>query len=159
MFLGRPTGRPSCVRGRRVCRAGSWAPGTVPSDPVRLRCLLISPVLVAALVLAPALEARAATEATPQQLSVADRAMRLAITAGTDRYPAGLRKSCVADTQIVLRCRSSWRDARYLYAGRFFVVDDGDAVSAVFAGLRTDRRCAARRRGKPVRACRDAVSF
>jgi hypothetical protein len=126
---------------------------------VRLRCLLISPVLIAALVLAPAMAAHAATKATPQQLSVADQAMRLAITAGTDRYPAGLRKSCVADTQIVLRCRSSWRDALYLYAGRFFVVDDGEAVSAVFAGLRTDRRCAAHRSGKALRACRDGVTF
>lgn len=126
---------------------------------MRLRCLLISPVLVAALVLAPALEARAASKATPQQLSVADRAIRLAITAGTDRYPAGLDKSCVADTAIVLRCRSTWRDARYLYAGRFFVVDDGEAVSAVFAGLRTDRRCAARHARGSLRPCRDAVSF
>ena len=126
---------------------------------MRLRCLLITPALGAALVLAPALEAHAATKATPQQLSVADQAMRLAITAGTDRYPAGLRKSCLADTAIVLRCHASWRDARYLYAGRFFVVDDGDAVSAVFAGLRTDRRCAARRGGKGLGTCRDAVSF
>ena len=159
MFLGRPTGRPSCAWGGLWCRAVRSAAGTVPPDPVRLRCLLISPVLVAALVLAPALEARAATKATPQQLSVADRAMRLAITAGTDRYPAGLHKSCLADTAIVLRCRASWRDARYQYAGRFFVVDDGDAVSAVFAGLRTDRRCAAGRGGKSLKPCRDAVSF
>lgn len=126
---------------------------------MRLRCLLISPALVAALVLAPALEARAASKASPQQLSVADRAMRLAITAGTDRYPAGLDKSCVADTAIVLRCRTSWRDARYLYAGRFFVVDDGEAVTAVFAGLRTDRRCAAKHAAGSRRACRDAVAF
>lgn len=126
---------------------------------MRLRCLLITPALVTALALAPALEARAATKATPQQLSIADQAMRLAITAGTDRYPAGLRKSCIADTRIVLRCRASWRDARYTYAGRFFVVDDTEAVSAVFAGLRTDRRCAAHRRGKDLRACRDGVSF
>lgn len=127
---------------------------------MRLRRPLIFPALAAALLLSSAPGARAATTATPQQLTVADRAMRLAITSGTDRYPAGLRKSCVADTQIVLRCRASWRNARYAYAGRFFVVDDGDAVSAVFAGLATDRRCAARvKDAKALRACRDAVSF
>jgi hypothetical protein len=117
------------------------------------------PLLVAALLLAPALEARAAEKATPEQLTVADRAMRLAITAGTDRYPKGLRRTCVADSSIVVRCRASWRDARYAYAGRFYVIDDTEAVSAVFAGLRTDRRCAARRKGAAQKTCRDAVSF
>ena len=126
---------------------------------MRLRCLLITPLLLGALLLAPALEARAATKATPEQLTVADRAMRLAITAGTDRYPKGLRRTCVADSSIVVRCRASWRDARYAYAGRFYVIDDTEAVSAVFAGLRTDRRCAARSRGAALKACRDAVSF
>ncbi len=148
MFLGRPTGRPSCVRARYGPRA-----------LMRPRCLLILPALVAVLLLAPALEAPAATTATPKQLTVADRAMRLAITAGTDRYPVGLHKACIADTQIVVRCRATWRDSRYTYAGRFFVVDDSEAVSAVFAGLRTGRRCAAHRSGKALRACRDAVSF
>lgn len=125
-----------------------------------MRCLLLTPLLVAALLLAPALEAHAASKATPEQLSVADRAMRLAITAGTDRYPKDLRKICQADSQIVVRCRASWRDARFTYAGRFYVIDDTEAVSAVFAGLRTDRRCAARRRGAAaLKACRDAVSF
>ena len=124
-----------------------------------VRCLLVTPLLLGALLLAPVLEARAAERATPEQLSVADRAMRLAITAGTDRYPKALRRSCVADSRIVVRCRASWRDARYTYAGRFYVIDDTEAVSAVFAGLRTDRRCAAGRRGAQLKACRDAVSF
>ncbi len=147
-----------------AARPASVARGVAPRRyglecPMRLRCLLILPAMVAALLVAPVLEAPAATTATPQQLSVADRAMRLAITSGTDRYPAGLKKSCVADTPIVVRCRSTWRDARYTYAGRFFVIDDGEAVSAVFAGLRTNRRCAARRSGTSLKACRDAVSF
>ena len=126
---------------------------------MRLRCLLVTPMLLAALLLAPALEARAASTATPEQLTIADRAMRLAITAGTDRYPAGLRKTCLAESRIVVRCRASWRDARFAYAGRFFVIDDSEALSAVFAGLRTDRRCAKGRRGAALKACRDAVSF
>lgn len=125
-----------------------------------MRCLLTAPLLIAALLAAPALEAHAATSASPQQLSVADRAMRLAITSGTDHYPVGLRRTCTADTPVVVRCRASWRDARRSYAGRFFVVDEGDAVVAVFAGVATDRRCAARARdGAALRACREAVAF
>ena len=126
---------------------------------IPVRCLLLTPLLVAALLLAPALEAHAASKATPEQLTIADRAMRLAITSGTDRYPKELQKTCVADSRIVVRCRATWRDARYAYAGRFYVIDDTEAVSAVFAGLRTDRRCAAGRSGAALKACRDAVSF
>lgn len=126
---------------------------------MRLRCLLVTPVLLAALLLAPAVDAHAAQKATPEQLTIADRAMRLAITAGTDHYPAALRKTCVSESRILVRCRASWRDARFSYAGRFFVVDDDEALSAVFAGLRTDRRCAKGRRGAALKACRDAVSF
>ena len=127
---------------------------------MRLRCLLPIPVLISALLLAPVLEAQAAKQATPEQLTVADQAMRLAITAGTDRYPAGLKKTCVAEAPVILRCRGSWRDSRNEYAGRFFVVDEGDAVIAVFAGLATDRRCAARAKNKAaLKACRTAVAF
>lgn len=126
---------------------------------MRLRCLLVTPVLLAAPLLAPVFDAHAAEKATPEQLTIADRAMRLAITAGTDRYPSALRKTCVAESRILVRCRASWRDARFTYAGRFFVVDDGEALSAVFAGLRTDRRCAKGRRGAALKTCRDAVSF
>ena len=125
-----------------------------------VRCLLTVPLLIAALLAAPALEAHAATKASPEQLTVADRAMRLAITSGTDRYPVGLRKTCTADTQAIVRCRASWRGARRSYAGRFFVVDEGDAVVAVFAGLATDRRCAAHAKdAAALRACREAVAF
>jgi hypothetical protein len=137
-------------------RRDRCSPGTVC---IAVRCLLLTPLLLAALLLAPAFEAHAASTATLEQLTIADRAMRLAITSGTDRYPKQLRKSCVADSRIVVRCRATWHDARYSYAGRFYVIDDSEAVSAVFAGLRTDRRCAAARRGAALKACRDAVSF
>ena len=128
-------------------------------SPILARLAVGGALAIAVALAAGASGAGASSPSSADQLTLAQRAIRLAITSGTDRYPTGLKTTCVADSRIVQRCRGSWRDSRYGYAGRFFVINDTETISAVFAGIRTDRKCAAREQPGRQRMCRDAVAF
>lgn len=113
--------------------------------------------LAALVVVVPATAGAASPKA--EKLALVRKAAVLAITAGTDRDPVGLKLACEPRSPVIMRCRGSWRDARYAYAGRFIAVDEGDAWTALFAGTRTDRACARRSAGRARRTCRDGVAF
>lgn len=117
----------------------------------------VAALALAALIAVPAAAGAASPKA--EQLALVRQAVVLAIGGGTDRDPVGLKLSCEPRSALIMRCRGSWRDARYAYAGRFIAVDEGDAWTALFAGTRTDRACARRATGRERRRCRDGVAF
>lgn len=96
----------------------------------------------------------------PSKMTLVRRAVILTITSGTERDPVGLTLKCAPRSQVIVRCSGAWRDARATYAGRFIAVDEEDAWTALFAGLRADRACLKRARSVAERrACREGVSW
>lgn len=121
--------------------------------------------LVAALAAAGSLAAlpaasSQAAQVGPGQMTLLRKAVAFAIEGKTGRSPAGLKLSCTQRNQFVQQCKGSWRDRRFAYDGRVIASDAGDAsFDIVFAGIRTDRACAAKRSGTAKRLCRDAYYF
>jgi len=115
------------------------------------------PVVLAVAVAPPG--GAAAAPPAPDAMVLIREAATLTITSGTGRDPVGLTLVCEAHSPLIARCRGAWRDRRYSYDGHFIAVDETDAVTALFAGTRTDRACAKHRTGAARRVCRDGVSF
>ncbi len=84
--------------------------------------------------------------------------VRTMIRRKTGRSPRGLRYRCARLTSRSFRCRPSWYDSRYAFAGtavfRHFLGSDREVYASVsFSGLRASRSCV-RRHGSVERCAR-----
>jgi hypothetical protein len=99
----------------------------------------------------------------PSMIMVASDAryyVRTMIREQTGRTPRGLKYGCARLTTRSFRCRPSWYDRRYVYAGtatfRHFLEGRELYASATFTGLRATPSCAKRR---SVKSCARRVRW
>jgi hypothetical protein len=88
--------------------------------------------------------------------------VRTMIRRKTGRTPRGLRYKCARLTTRSFRCRPSWHDSRYVFAGtavfRHFLGSDRQVYASVsFSGLRASRSCVRRQGG--VKSCAHRVRW
>jgi|GEM_PF-5003165 len=84
--------------------------------------------------------------------------VRRVIKRETHRSPLNLHRSCSRLSRVRFRCRSDWRDTKWIWAGTFQLAIDADTfdVTYSFRGLRAKRSCL---RMNTVKRCQHKVSF
>ena len=96
----------------------------------------------------PPLAAKTAARLT---LSAARQAVRLAIRRETGRRPRGLTPACERETDFIVTCRPSWRDARFTYRGVMTLRSRPGGIHVSLRGSRAKRSC--------PRRCRRAIRW
>lgn len=84
--------------------------------------------------------------------------VRRSIKHGTTRSPFGLRRSCSRAGRVRARCRASWHDRRWIWAGTFKLTIDpaSSEVTYSFRGLRASKACL---RNATAKRCSRSASF